>query len=148
MLAIVTSTILISCNYSGGSSKSVDIPPYAIGEGAYFADRETKTAHVWYGKADINYGTKKFGRYTDGGLLSGMHIEMNGEQFVMLQTKSNLSLTKYLFEDQDEYSVQLIWYEFNLFGLNSPKLCFEKKNDFQIIPRQLCCEVVYFRKPT
>jgi hypothetical protein len=35
------------------------------------------------------------------------------------------------------------WPAFNLFGLNSPKLCFEKKNDFQIIPRQLCCEVVY-----
>lgn len=113
MLAMTASVIFTSCNSSGSSSKSADIPSYALGEGAYFANRETKTSHAWYGKADINDGTKKFGRYTDGGLLSGMLIEMNEEQFVMLQTKSNLSLTKYLFEAQDEYSVHLIWYDFN-----------------------------------
>ena len=114
MFALTASLILSSCtNSSGSSSKSVDIPPYALGEGSYFANRTTKTTHAWYGKADINEGTKKFGRYTDGGLLSGMLIEMEEEQFVMLQTKSNLSLTKYLFEDQNEYSVHLIWHDFN-----------------------------------
>ncbi|NDV58883.1 hypothetical protein [Bacteroides sp. 519] len=112
MFALTTCVFFIGCNNSG-SSKSVDIPSYAFGKESYFANHATKSSHAWYGKADINDGTKKFGRYTDGGLLSGMLIEMNEEQFVMLQTKSNLSLTKYLFEDQDEYSVHLIWHDFN-----------------------------------
>ena len=106
---------MASCGGNGGSGggKSVDIPGYATLAEPYFKNRETKTSHAWWGKADSNLGSKKFGRYTDSGQLSGMLIELGENQVVMLQTKSNLSLTKYLFEEDYVYSVQLIWHDAN-----------------------------------
>lgn len=106
--------VLASCGGNSSSGgKSTDIPGYATLAEPYFKNRETKGSHAWCGTADSNLGSKKFGRYTDSGLLSGMLIEVEGNTFVMLQTKSNLSLTKYLFEEGHLYSVQLLWHDFD-----------------------------------
>lgn len=109
----IIAVLLSACggnNSGGGSSK--DVPLYATGEGVYLINRETKTSHAWCGKADINDGFRKFGRYTDSGLLAGTLIEMEQEQFLMLKSRADIS-HKYLFEEQDEYSVQLLWHEAN-----------------------------------
>ncbi|MCC8146471.1 MAG: hypothetical protein LIO93_08560 [Bacteroidales bacterium] len=111
MLAITASVTLTSCNSSGSNRKSVDIPSYALGEEAYFANRVTKTSHAWCGKAGSNLGTKKFGSYKSA-LLSGVLIEMEGTAVLMLQDGGSLSLTKYLFTEDYNYSVQLLWHEY------------------------------------
>ncbi|MDR3119035.1 MAG: hypothetical protein LBU44_06405 [Mediterranea sp.] len=111
IMLLMALVLISSCGGSGGTgSKSVDIPGYATLAESYFANRETKTSHAWYGKADSNLGSKKFGSYHSG-MLTGILVEMEGESFVMLQDGGNLSLTKYLFEQDYDYSVQLLWHE-------------------------------------
>jgi hypothetical protein len=116
ILLAATTIFTVSCGGRGGSGgRYVDIPAYATGEGAYFAGRETETAHAVCGKGGINYGHKKFGNY-DGSMISGTLIEMEGSedgvQFVVLQSGNGPSLTSYMFRESHIYSVQLLWHEF------------------------------------
>ncbi len=106
-------SISVSCGNSvAGKGKSPDIPGYATGAEPYFKGRETKTSHAICGKDFINRGHKKFGSYRSS-MLTGTMVETDeGDNFVMLQDGGNYSLGKYLFERSCDYSVQLLWHEY------------------------------------
>jgi len=147
-ILFIISIFLSACGGNSSSGgKSTDIPLYAIDKGAYLANRETKTSHAWWGKADINNGYKKFGRYTDSGLLAGTLIEMNEETFLMLKSRADIS-HKYLFEEQDSYSIQLLWHDSNPENIHNANM----NTEFGLLGKSFTpieyayCDTYYFYK--
>lgn len=144
-LAIII-LILSACGVNN-SSNSKGIPGYATGETAYLANRETKTSHAWCGKADINGGYKKFGRYTDSGLLAGTLIEMDDYTFLILKSRADIS-HKYLFEEQDEYSMELLWHDPNPENIHNTNMSTESSmlgKSFQPIECGYCDTYYFFK---
>ena len=136
--------MLTSCGGSGG--KSVDIPPYAAGGGAYFADRQTKTARALCGKVDVNHGYKRFGTYKGGWLLTGNALEADGVYFVMLQLNTSIPVNTYLFERQHEYSVHFLLHEKNAENPhNSNMSAMAFGNPYTSIESAYCDSYYFFR---
>ena len=113
-IILLVTLMIAACGGNGSSNgKSVDIPPYAVNKGAYFADQQTKTAQALWGIVEVNHGYKNFGTYKGGSQLNGRAVEADGLYFVMLQLSTAISLNTYLFERQFEYTLHLLLHEKN-----------------------------------
>jgi len=106
---IFLACFLISC---GGkkSTKSVDIPPYTVGNGSYFDNKTDKNSFALYGKADGNFGRKKFGSYTNGSQLSGLNLHFGDDTFIMLKSGVGSILD---YTNDVEYSMHVLVTKFN-----------------------------------
>lgn len=109
MLATFVVIALASCNGGSGSSKSKDIPDYALGETSYFASREGKGAHAFMGFAEGRLGYYKFGMLGNGYHLSGMLVILNGENVTLLN--SDESFGECVIEEDSLHIMHALWYD-------------------------------------
>lgn len=107
---IMTAILFTACGGAGSSSKTKDVPDYALGKTSYFAPREGKGAHAFVGFADEKPKYKKFGLLDNGRNLSGNLVVIGDESVMFLYTSSN-SYDKYIAKDDSSHIMHLLWFD-------------------------------------